>query len=49
MTGIFLFADATRKHSSSLYRWIAGIFIGLGSFQLFDGMVSHKVLQVHQI
>ncbi|WP_462421333.1 DUF2243 domain-containing protein [Salinicoccus sp. Marseille-QA3877] len=30
-------------------RWWSGIFIGLGSFQLFDGIVSHKLLQIHQI
>jgi uncharacterized membrane protein len=27
----------------------AGTFIGLGGFQLFDGLVDHKLLRLHQI
>lgn len=27
----------------------AGFFLGLGGFQLFDGIVDHKVLRLHQI
>ncbi|MBS9402438.1 DUF2243 domain-containing protein [Halomonas sp. TRM85114] len=27
----------------------AGFFIGAGGFQLFDGVVSHKILRIHQI
>ena len=27
----------------------AGILLGLGGFQLFDGLVDHKVLRLHQI
>ena len=27
----------------------AGILLGLGGFQLFDGIVTHKVLRFHQI
>lgn len=27
----------------------AGILLGLGSFQLFDGIVDHKILRLHQI
>ncbi|HEY8431121.1 MAG TPA: DUF2243 domain-containing protein [Sandaracinaceae bacterium] len=27
----------------------AGLFLGLGGFQLFDGIVDHKVLRLHQI
>lgn len=49
VAGIFLFAHVTKMYTYSLLRWFAGIFIGLGSFQLFDGIVSHKLLQIHQI
>lgn len=49
VAGIFLFAHVTKMYSYSLLRWWSGIFIGLGSFQLFDGIVSHKLLQIHQI
>ena len=27
----------------------AGFFLGLGGFQLFDGIIDHKVLRLHQI
>lgn len=27
----------------------ASIFVGAGAFQLFDGIVIHKVLQLHQV
>ena len=27
----------------------AGVFLGMGGFQLFDGLVVHKVLRLHQI
>ena len=27
----------------------AGLFVGLGLFQLFDGLIDHKVLRLHQI
>ena len=28
---------------------MAGFFIGMGGFQLFDGIVDHKILRLHQI
>jgi len=27
----------------------AGVFLGMGGFQLFDGLIDHKVLRLHQI
>ncbi len=27
----------------------AGLLVGLGAFQLFDGLINHKVLRLHQI
>lgn len=27
----------------------AGFFLGAGGFQLFDGIVDHKVLRIHQV
>ena len=31
-----------------LFPW-AGLFVGLGVFQLWDGLVNHKVLRLHQV
>ncbi len=29
--------------------WVwTGLFLGLGGFQLFDGLVNHEVLRLHQ-
>lgn len=33
---------------SSLPLW-SGILMGMGGFQLFDGIVNHKILRLHQI
>ncbi len=49
VAGIFLFAHVTKVHTYSPARWAAGLFLGLGAFQLFDGVVSHKLLRIHQI
>ncbi|MFD3003834.1 DUF2243 domain-containing protein [Pontibacter toksunensis] len=49
VAGFFLFSDLRRRHSlAPLWTW-AGFFLGLGGFQLFDGIVDHKVLRLHQV
>jgi uncharacterized membrane protein len=47
--GFFWLADLRRRDSLALRSIWAGVFLGLGAFQLFDGLVDHKVLRVHQI
>ena len=49
VAGFFLLADLKRRHSFVPRRGWAGFFIGAGGFQLFDGIVDHKLLRVHQI
>lgn len=49
VAGFFMFADLRRRHSLARTSAWAGFFIGLGSFQLFDGIVDHKVLWIHQV
>ena len=49
VVGFFMFADLHRRQMlAPLPAW-AGFFLGLGGFQLLDGLVSHKVLRIHQI
>lgn len=49
VAGFFLFADLRRRRSLvGPHAW-AGFFLGLGAFQLFDGIVDHKLLRLHQI
>jgi uncharacterized membrane protein len=47
--GFFLFADLRRADAVATGSTWAGWFLGLGIFQLFDGIVDHKVLRLHQI
>jgi uncharacterized membrane protein len=49
VAGFFLFADLRRRHTLARRSAWAGLFLGLGGFQLFDGVVDHKVLRVHQV
>ncbi len=47
--GAFLLIDlAQRRRLATHWAW-AGFFLGMGGFQLFDGIVSHKLLRIHQI
>ena len=47
--GLFLLADAHRRGSFVSKRWWGGLLIGVGGFQLYDGIVQHKLLGLHQI
>lgn len=49
VAGMFVLADVLRARSFVPAFFRAGLFLGLGGFQLFDGLVNHKALQVHQI
>jgi uncharacterized membrane protein len=47
--GFFLVADLRyRRALDRQWAW-AGFFLGAGGFQLFDGIIDHKVLRLHQI
>lgn len=49
VAGFFMVADLRRRHALSRdWAW-AGFFLGLGGFQLFGGLVDHKVLRLHQV
>lgn len=49
VASLFLVADLRRRDSFWLKRWISGVLIGVGAFQLYDGIVHHKLLRIHQI
>ncbi|KPQ22629.1 MULTISPECIES: DUF2243 domain-containing protein [unclassified Halomonas] len=47
--GVILLIDLSqRKRLAKAWAW-SGFFLGMGGFQLFDGIVSHKILRIHQI
>jgi uncharacterized membrane protein len=49
VAGLFLFADLQRRHATDRRRIWAGGLIGWGAFQVYDGLIQHKVLHLHQI
>ena len=49
VVGLFLMADALRRGEFLPKRWWAGLLLGTGAFQLYDGLVQHKVFGLHQI
>ncbi|GAA3739618.1 putative membrane protein [Spinactinospora alkalitolerans] len=49
VAGFFLFADLCRRRALHRRAAWAGLLLGLGCFQLFDGVIDHKVLRLHQV
>lgn len=49
VAGIFAFADLQRRRATARSRVWGGALLGWGGFQLYDGLVQHKVFGLHQI
>ena len=49
VAGFALLADVRRRHALAVRHFWAALLMGAGGFQLFDGLVNHKVFRVHQI
>ena len=49
VAGAGLLADLLRRGSLRRRPAVAGLLLGLGGFQFFDGVVNHKLLRVHQV
>ncbi|MEH0970334.1 DUF2243 domain-containing protein [Micromonospora sp. CPCC 205546] len=47
--GFFWYADLRRRGALVPRAAWGGFLLGAGAFQLFDGIVDHKVLRLHQI
>lgn len=47
--GFYLFFQLTRHRAIARGHAWAGLFLGAGGFQLFDGIINHKVLRLHQV
>lgn len=45
----FMFADLQRKQGFWLARWMGGVLLGGGGFNLYDGIIQHKLMRIHQI
>jgi uncharacterized membrane protein len=49
VAGLFLFADLQRRRATVRRRLWAGGLLGWGGFQVYDGLIQHKVLGLHQV
>ncbi len=47
--GLFLLADLRRRNALWITRWWAGVLLGAGGFQFYDGTIQHKIMRIHQI
>jgi uncharacterized membrane protein len=47
--GLFWFADLRARRALVPQAAWGGLLLGAGGFQLFDGLVDHKVLRLHQV
>lgn len=49
VVGFVLLVGLVRRQAlAASYTW-AGLFLGLGGFQTWDGIVHHKLLELHQV
>ncbi len=49
VAGLFLLADVRRRTEVRWGHWGSAVLTGVGAFQLFDGVVNHKLLGIHQV
>ena len=49
VVALFLLADLRRRGAVRWSRWWGAVLIGAGGFQVYDGLVQHKIFGLHQI
>ena len=49
VAGFALLADVRRRHALATRHFWAALLLGAGGFELFDGLIDHKVFHIHQI
>ncbi|PRY51037.1 putative membrane protein [Geodermatophilus tzadiensis] len=49
VAGMALFADARRRGRFAPPLWWGAVLTGAGAFQVWDGLVHHKLLRLHQV
>src|SRR5690606_25656601 len=47
--GVMALLNLQRNATLTMQPVIGGYFLEMGGFQLFDGIINHKVLRIHQI
>nr|WP_281372048.1 DUF2243 domain-containing protein [Modestobacter versicolor] len=49
VAGLALLADVRRRRGFAPATWWGAVLLGAGAFQVWDGVVHHKVLRLHQV
>lgn len=49
VAALFMVADLRRKKNFQKKRWFGAYLFGAGVFQLYDGIIQHKIMGLHQI
>jgi len=49
VAALFLLVDVGRRGVLRWQRWIGALLLGAGGFQLYDGVIQHKLMRLHQI
>ncbi|MDN7242031.1 DUF2243 domain-containing protein [Planococcus sp. N028] len=49
VASLFMYANLRRRKGLWPKRWLGGAFLGAGAFQLYDGLIHHKLMKLHQI
>jgi uncharacterized membrane protein len=49
VAGFFMWMDLRDRNLAAPQLAWGGFLVGAGGFQIFDGLVDHKVLRVHQV
>lgn len=46
---LFMVANLRRRNAWWKTRWIGAALMGLGGFNLYDGIIQHKLMRIHQV
>ncbi|WP_042146838.1 DUF2243 domain-containing protein [Paucisalibacillus sp. EB02] len=47
--GLYLVADLRRRDAFLYPLWQGSVLLGGGAFNLYDGIIQHKIMRIHQI
>lgn len=49
VVALFMVADLRKRKVWNFKRWMGAVYVGGGTFNLYDGIIQHKMMRIHQI
>lgn len=49
VASLFMLADLKKRKVWNMKRWMGASYLAGGTFQLYDGIIQHKLMRIHQI